>query len=214
MTIPISSLVRIHRVSRICALPVALCLSVALAPATPAQRANRPDWTARYRAIVAEKGQKPDSVRLHELFALDWDYGNVEYPEGATYSGYKGQNGRWTDLSLAAIEQRKKELQNPIAVIASIDRASLAPNDQLNYDLFRRGAQDALAGTRFPQEELAIDARSGPQLLPQILELNPNATVKDYEDIVARIHGLEKVMAGGLIAFGHGVSGIREFWLA
>ena len=176
------------RASCIAALAGLLC--IALATPALAQRATRPDWTARYHAIVAEKGQKPDSVRLHELFALDWDYGNIEYPEGATYSGYKGQNGRWTDLSLAAIAQRKKELQNPIAVITSIDRASLAANDQLNYDLFRRGAEDALAGTRFPAEELAIDARSGPQLLPQILELNPNATVKDYEDIVARIDGL------------------------
>ncbi len=160
----------------------------------PAQRAGRPDWTARYRAIVATKGQKADSVRLHELFALDWDYGNIEYPEGATYSGYKGQNDRWTDVSLAAIAQRKKELQNPLSVISSIDRASLSTRDQLNYDLFRRGAEDNIAGTRFPGEYLSIDARSGPQLLSQAMELNPNATVKDYEDIVARVNGLGAVV--------------------
>ena len=71
-----------------------------------------------------------------------------------------------------------------------IDRASLSKDDQLNYDLFRRGAEDALAGNRFPTEYLVIDARSGPQLQPQILELNPNATVKDYEDIVSRIDKL------------------------
>ena len=135
---------------------------------------------------MAEKGEKPDSVRLHELFALDWDYNNIEYPESATYSGYKGQNGRWTDLSLEAIATRKKELESPVAAITSIDRASLSTNDQLNYDLFRRDAEDAIAGTRFPTEDLAIDARSGPQLLSQIIELNPNATVKDYEDIVSR----------------------------
>ncbi|MEO6210772.1 MAG: DUF885 domain-containing protein [Gemmatimonadaceae bacterium] len=159
-----------------------------------AQRANRPDWSARYRAIVAEQGQKADSVRLHELFALDWNYVNIEYPESATYSGYKGQNDRWTDQSLAAIAQRKKEMQGPLTVITSIDRASLAPNDQLNYDLFRRGAEDNIAGTRFPGEYLSIDARSGPQLLSQAMELNPNATVKDYEDIVARVDGLGAVV--------------------
>ena len=182
-------------VSNLRALALALCscaslLSLPLA----AQRPNRPDWTARFQAIVAEKGQKPDSIRLHELFALDWDYTNIEYPESATYSGYKGQNDRWTDVSLAAIAQRKKELQNPMSVISSIDRASLSVSDQLNYDLFRRGAEDAIAGTRFPNEELAIDARSGPQLLSQTLELNPNATVKDYEDIVSRIDKLGAVV--------------------
>ena len=182
-------------ISSLRALALSLCSCAALAvPALAAQRPNRPDWTARYRAIVAEKGQKPDSVRLHELFAVDWDYTNTEYPESATYSGYKGQNDRWTDVSLAAIAQRKKELQNPMSVIASIDRGSLSASDQLNYDLFRRGAEDAIAGLRFPAELLAIDARSGPQLLPQTLEQNPNATVKDYEDIVARIDRLGDVV--------------------
>jgi uncharacterized protein (DUF885 family) len=174
---------------------LALCSgAVLVALPVAAQRPNRPDWTARYQAILAEKGQKPDSIRLHELFALDWDYSNIEYPESATYSGYKGQNDRWTDVSLAAIAQRKKELQNPMSVISSIDRASLSASDQLNYDLFRRGAENAIAGTRFPNEELAIDARSGPQLLSQTLELNPNATVKDYEDIVSRIDKLDAVV--------------------
>jgi uncharacterized protein (DUF885 family) len=176
-------------------LTCAACAGFALvAQPLLAQRANRPDWTARYQAIVAEKGQKADSMRLHELFAVDWDYGNIEYPESATYSGYKGQNDRWTDVSLAAINQRKKELQNPMAVIASIDRATLSTSDQLNYDLFRRGAEDNIAGTRFPGEYLSINARSGPQLLPQTLELNPNSTVKDYEDIVARIDALGAVV--------------------
>ena len=156
--------------------------------------AQRPDWAARYQAIVAEKGLKPDSVRMRELFALDWDYNNIEFPESATLSGYKGQNGRWTDVSLDAIAKRKKLLQSPLAAITSIDRASLSKDDQLNYDLFRRGAEDAIAGTRFPSEYLAIDARSGPQLLSQLIELNPNATVKDYEDIVARVDGLGTVV--------------------
>ena len=171
-----------------------LACIVVLAHDASAQGSARPDWAARYQAIVAEKGQKADSVRLHELFALDWDYNNTEYPESATYSGYKGQNGRWTDLSLAAIARRKNELKSPLAVITSIDRASLSTKDQLNYDLFRRGAEDAIAGTRFPAEYLAIDARSGPQLLSQIMELNPNATVQDYEDIVSRVDGLATVI--------------------
>jgi uncharacterized protein (DUF885 family) len=196
-----------NRSSRLGAVIGATFVSVAIATwRLPAQGAPRSDWTARYQAIAAEKGQKPDSVRLHELFALDWEYGNVEYPEAATNSGYKGQNGRWTDISLAAIARRKKELQNPMAVIASIDRASLSTDDQLNYDLFRRGAEDAIAGTRFPSEDLAIDARSGPQLLPQTLELNPNASVKDYEDIVSRVDGLSTVIDASIALLQKGLT--------
>lgn len=177
-----------------------------LASDVQAQRSTRPDWPGRYQAIVGEKGQKPDSVRLHELFALDWDYGNLEYPESATLSGYKGQNGRWTDLSVEAIATRKKELQSPLAAITSIDRASLSKEDQLNYDLFRRNAEDAIAGTRFPTEYLAIDARSGPQLLSQVIELNPNASVKDYDDIVARVGGLGTVIDQTIVLLQKGLA--------
>jgi uncharacterized protein (DUF885 family) len=185
----------------------ALCASGALAvQPLPAQSAAHPDWTPRYQAIVAAKGQKPDSVRLHELFALDWDYTNIEYPEFATYSGYKGQNGRWTDQSLAAIDRHKKELQNPMMVIASIDRASLSSRDQLNYDLFRRGAEDAIAGSRFPGEYLAISQQGGPQLLPNTLELNPSATVKDYEDILARIDSLPTVIDQSIVLLQKGLA--------
>ncbi len=178
---------RSAKVALVAAIPVCLAL---LAHDLSAQSPDPAAWPARYQAIVAEKGQKADSVRLRELFALDWDYNNIQYPEAATYSGYKGQNGRWTNQSPEAIAQRKKNLDSPLAVIVSIDRAALSKGDQLNYDLFRRNAEDALAGKRFPSEYLAINARSGPQLLAQTMELNPNATVKDYEDIASRVDGL------------------------
>ncbi|HSU95368.1 MAG TPA: DUF885 domain-containing protein [Gemmatimonadaceae bacterium] len=195
-----------HRIAEV-VLAVAIPASLALAARD--LRAQSPDpaaWAARYRAIVAEQGSKPDSVRLHELFSLDWNYNNVEYPESATGVGYKGQNDRWTDLSLEAIAQRKKNLELPVAAITSIDRASLSKDDQLNYDLFRRDAEDALAGNRFPSEYLVIDARSGPQLQPQVLELNPNATVKDYEDIVGRIDKLGPMIDQFLVLMQKGLA--------
>src|SRR4051794_5968311 len=51
-----------------------------------------------------------DSERLHELFKLDWEHSMSEHPEFATEVGYPGQNDRWTDQSLEAIERRKQEL--------------------------------------------------------------------------------------------------------
>ncbi|HEY2896219.1 MAG TPA: DUF885 domain-containing protein [Gemmatimonadaceae bacterium] len=195
-----------HRIAEVV---LAAAIPASLALAARELRAQSPDpaaWAARYQAIVAEKGSKPDSARLYELFSLDWNYDNIEYPESATGVGYKGQNDRWTNLSLEAIAQRKKNLELPVAAIASIDRASLSKDDQLNYDLFRRDAEDALAGNRFPTEYLVIDARSGPQLQPQVLELNPNATVKDYEDIVARIDKLGPMIDQFLVLMQKGLA--------
>ncbi len=173
---------------------IALGLALVLASRATAQQPAVHDWPARYNALVAQKGQAADSMRLHNLFDLDWEYGNIEYPEGATAVGYPGQNGRWTDQSLDAIARRKKELQLPLAVINSIDRGALSAADQLNYDLFKKNTVDAIEGTRFPGEYLAIGPRGGPQGLSETLAENPNSTVADYEDILARLHGVPVVL--------------------
>ena len=162
----------------------AIALTLPLAAQQPAQR----DWPARYNALAAKKGTVPDSTRLHQLFDLDWEYGNIEYPEGATYVGYPGQNGRWTDESLDAIAKHKKELQLPMVVLSTIDRSALSAADQLNFDLFKRDQLEAIEGTRFPGELLAISQRGGPQQLPEVLAQNPIATVSDYEDILSRLN--------------------------
>src|SRR5438045_2999436 len=85
-----------------------------------------------------------DTQRLRQLFKLDWDHTMREDPEFATEVGYPGQNDRWSDESLEAIERRKRELKAPMKVVQSIDRAALNPADQLNYDLFKKNHEDAI----------------------------------------------------------------------
>src|SRR5215207_5001902 len=97
-----------------------------------------------------------DSERLHELFKLTWEHRMREDPEFATEVGYPGQNDRWSDVSLQAIERRKRELQGPLKVIQSIDRSKLSAGDQLNYDLFRKSQEEAIEGTRFRDEYMPL----------------------------------------------------------
>src|SRR5882724_4710725 len=111
--------------------------------------------------LAARRGD--DAQRLHALFALDWEYTMRENPEFATMVGYPGQNDRWSDISLEAIERRKHELQALTRVIQSIDRMKLSALDQLNYDLFRKNNQDAMEGTRFKQEYMQITQMGGVQ---------------------------------------------------
>lgn len=109
-------------------------------------------WAACYSLGAAEtlferdcaklaSSRKNDRERLHELLKLHWEYTMRENPEFATDVGYPGQNHRWPDLSLDAIERRKRELQAPFKVIQSIKRAKLAPGDQFSYDLFKKNVE-------------------------------------------------------------------------
>ena len=139
--------------------------------------------------LAAASGR--DAERLQALFKLDWERRMQEDPEFATYVGYPGHNDRWSDISLETIERQKRELQGPMKVIQSIDRARLSPTDQLSYDLFRQQYQDAIEGTRFKDEYFAITQLSGVQQdAAELLEAAPRGSVKDYEDRVARLNGL------------------------
>jgi uncharacterized protein (DUF885 family) len=141
--------------------------------------------------LTALAGQVGEGERLHRLFAADWDYAMREYPEAATWFGYPGQDHRWTDVSLGAIDRRNRELENPARVLASIDRARLTPAEQVHHDLFERGVEEALEGRRFRSELMPLSQMEGvQQSVAQLLTMMPATSVKEYENVVARIRGV------------------------
>jgi uncharacterized protein (DUF885 family) len=135
--------------------------------------------------------QDAGNVRLRRLIAENWEYTMREYPEFATAVGYPGQNARWTDYSFEAIARRKRDLNQPLATLRTIDRGTLGPSDQLNYDLFRRNLTDAVDESRFPGELMAVTQLGGVQQdVPSTIAQMPAASARDYEDIVARLRGV------------------------
>src|SRR5918998_169013 len=110
-----------------------LALAGVASPLT-AQAARTPttsqDFRRRYAEVVDSKGHMDEGKRLHKLLAVDWEYVMTEFPEFATFVGYPGQNNRWTDNSLDAIERRKRELRERLRAIETIDRSKLSASDQ------------------------------------------------------------------------------------
>lgn len=175
----------------------------------------------RYEEACAaiESGAKPDSERLRELFQTDWDYNMREYPEEATYCGFPGQNDRWTDLSLEAIERRKRELHAPLRALLKINKEKLAPEEQLSHELFRYKCEMEIENSRFSSEYLRINHIWGLQhSLTNVLDMAPKFTLKDIADIVSRLNSfgriteqtvvlLEKGLASGIttpkVTLGH-----------
>src|SRR5438552_8641487 len=103
------------------------------------------NFSRRFAALATATGLS-DSARLHQLFDLDWEYNNTVYPEFATYTGYPGQNDRWTDLSVAAINRRRGNVKSELTVVHAIDRLQLNAADQLSYDIFKRNVDDVYEG--------------------------------------------------------------------
>ena len=160
----------------------------------------------RYAELVANPRHLSDSARLHQLFRVNWEYLMTEYPEFATYVGYPGQNARWTDNSLEAIERRKHELQEPLNVVKAIRRDRLSPADRLNYDLFRRGLDEQIEGTRFKDEYFAVTQLGGVQQdVGRLLAQMPTTSVQDYENMLARLNGVPALVEQTITLLGKGL---------
>ncbi len=138
--------------------------------------------------LAQSKGKVADSARLYQLFDLCWKHGMEESPEFATFIGYPGLNDKLTDMSFAAIERRKKESPLIIEVLNSISKEKLSSQDQLNYDLFKDKTSLDIEGAEFPAELTPLTQLNGVQQdIPQLVAVMPSGTVKDYQDILARL---------------------------
>jgi hypothetical protein len=80
-------------------LGVFLCLSAFVLRAAEPLPTAPAEFDAAFERLRASKSVASASERLKELFRLQWHYSMLENPEWATYTGYPGQNHRWTDLS-------------------------------------------------------------------------------------------------------------------
>jgi uncharacterized protein (DUF885 family) len=158
-----------------------------------AQQAVGQNYSQRFAALATAPGLS-DSARLHRLFDLDWEYTNVVYPENATYSGYPGQNDRWTDLSVPAIKRRQADFASELKVLEAIDRARLKPSDQLSYDIFKRGVEEFIEGTQFPGDLIQISQLGGPQTSASTIGTMPAQTLVDYSDMISRLIRLPTVV--------------------
>lgn len=151
-----------------------------------------------------------ESERLSHLFDAAWEAKVRDTPEFATYVGFPGYNNRWSDYSPAGIEHRQTLAREQLKTAQSIDRSRLTAAEQVYLDLFIRRMAGRIESFRFPTEELAVTQNEGPQLqVPYCLSAAPASTLRDYEDLLARLNGvpalvdqnialLEKGLAAGV----------------
>ena len=128
------------------------------------------------------------------LLEDNWEWQLRENPVRASRLGDRRFNDRWTDMSVAAIERRHEERRTFLRRLRAIDSSQLAETDQLNYDLFRRSLEDAIDGHEFKNYLMPMSQRGGVQSLESTAETLRLATVKDYEDWLARMSQIGEVV--------------------
>ncbi len=123
-----------------------------------------------------------------------WEWQMSTAPTWASALGDRRYNDKWTDNTLAGIEQRQSDSREFLRRVYAIDRNALSTEDQLNYELFRRQLQDNVDTFQFNGHLMPFSHRGGiqnPENLTSQLRL---VTVKDYEDWLARVRQIDELI--------------------
>ena len=123
-----------------------------------------------------------------------WEWQLAENPMFASQLGDRRYNDLWSDDSLEAIERQQDETRAFLQRLYAIDRSGLSGADQLNYELFRRALQNSVDSFAFNAHLIPFNQRGGVQNLDNNTNSLSFATVKDFEDWLARLSKVDVVI--------------------
>ena len=145
------------------------------------------------------------AVALNHLFADEWERGLVESPENASANGDRRFNDRWSDNSMAAIARREAEDRAALANLHTIDRTTLTPADQLNYDTFEWELQRSVDRQKFHEYLQPVGHQGGVQTADGLAEVLPFASTKDYRDWLKRMEAVPMLVEQSIALMREGV---------
>jgi uncharacterized protein (DUF885 family) len=133
-------------------------------------------------------------AQLTALLAEHWEYTLKRAPELASIIGDPRYNDRWSDMSPEAIAADLAQTQRFLDRFAAIDATGFPEQEALNQELMVRGLRQTLDDARFEDWLQPVNQQGGVHImLPQLASFIRLATVKDYDDYVARLNAIPQV---------------------
>lgn len=132
--------------------------------------------------------QDAAEARLKRFFGEQWERTLEESPLLATSFGDRRYNARLSSVGLAAHRRSMEASRAAILRLRAIPRDSLSERDRQNYDIFLRAASERIADAEFGGHLIPITNREGFHTsFPELPSRVPLATVRDYQDYIARL---------------------------
>src|ERR1700757_1056327 len=128
---------------------------------------------------------------LNRLLADEWEYELRESPELATLLGDYRYNDRWSDFSLAHVDEQKDDLAHWVARVAAIDTTGFPEQEKLNQILMLRNLKERIEAIDLKTYEMPIDQQDGAHLLfAEALTIIPFDSTRHYDDYLGRLRSL------------------------
>ena len=151
---------------------------------------NSPAQTPNSAADLAARRQQ-----LSQLLDEQWQYTLREQPEFATIIGDLRYNDKFSDISLAHVEQQRKDGEAFLKKFEAVDTTGFPEQEVLNQQLMVRNLKENLEATTLKLYLMPEDQFGGLHLgLAQFVALIPFDNTKEYEDYITRLHQVPRVM--------------------
>jgi len=141
---------------------------------------------------------KPVADRLaaqNALFEEQYETDLRNFPQRATAYGDYRYNDKLAEYSLVAIAQRHQTDEAFLARLEAIPSTGFSDQDQLSHDLLVRVLQQRIADFGLKEYEMPINQQNGVHTDLADLPLSvPLDSVKHYEDYIARLHQIPRVL--------------------
>jgi uncharacterized protein (DUF885 family) len=130
-----------------------------------------------------------ESDKLHAIFQREWEQRLIDNPLLATSVGRHEYNNRMPSITAADLQRRHVAKKEVLSQLQAIDTSKLSPSDIVNYQMFRRQIEEAIADYELGDHQIPFNADSGFHTsfarLPNVV---PLATARDYENYIARLN--------------------------
>jgi uncharacterized protein (DUF885 family) len=148
---------------------------------------------------VFAQNLKPIADRLaaqNSVFEEQYESDLRNFPERATAFGDYRYNDKLADRSLDATAQYHKTDEAFLARLEAIPSTGFSDQDQLSHDLLVRVLQQRIADFGLKEYEMPINQQNGIHTSLADLPLSvPLDSVKHYEDYIARLHQIPRVLS-------------------
>jgi len=148
---------------------------------------------------VCAQDLKPIAERLaaqNALFDEQYESDLRNFPTRATAYGDYRYNDKLPEYSLAAIAQRNEADHTFLSRLQAIATTGFSDQDQLSHDLLVRVLQQRIADFDLKEYEMPVNQQNGIHTSLADLPLSvPFDSVKHYEDYIARLHQIPRVLA-------------------
>ncbi|MDR3772988.1 MAG: DUF885 domain-containing protein [Terracidiphilus sp.] len=145
------------------------------------------------RAQASTASVEANRRALNLVFQDYWEDTLVHSPERASTLGDKRFNDQISDYSVKAYNETLARELAFLIRLAEIDAAGLTGQEKISRDLLLRRLTEDQEAAEFKTWEMPVNQMGGIQTTyPQLVASLSFTTVKDYDDLIARLHQIPK----------------------